>query len=86
VHGINGNFFLNPETGEEVIMNDPHFPRANSILSLLAGGLRSHRGLAEQDVPFVLNASVRGASQRKLSPYDYSGNTLQHSSSRKDIT
>ena len=31
VHGISGNFFLNPETGEEVMMNDPKFLRAPTI-------------------------------------------------------
>ncbi|MAH84521.1 MAG: phosphonoacetate hydrolase [Rhodospirillaceae bacterium TMED8] len=31
VHGISGNFFLNPETGEEVMMNDPEFLRSDSI-------------------------------------------------------
>jgi phosphonoacetate hydrolase len=36
VHGICGNFFLNSETGEEVMMNDPRFLRANSILAALS--------------------------------------------------
>tara|TARA_R110000868_G_scaffold411778_1_gene710119 strand:+ start:6547 stop:7809 length:1263 start_codon:yes stop_codon:yes gene_type:complete len=31
VHGISGNFFLDPETGEEVMMNDPKFLRAETI-------------------------------------------------------
>lgn len=31
VHGISGNFFLDPETGEEVMMNDPKFLRADTI-------------------------------------------------------
>lgn len=30
-HGISGNFFLDPESGEEVMMNDPRFLRAGSI-------------------------------------------------------
>ena len=33
VHGISGNYFLNPETGEEVMMNEPKFMRADSILA-----------------------------------------------------
>ena len=33
VHGICGNFFLDPETGEEVMMNDPKFLRAPTIFS-----------------------------------------------------
>ncbi len=33
VHGISGNFFLNPETGQEAMMNQPEFLRADSILA-----------------------------------------------------
>ena len=33
VHGISGNFFLNPETGAEVMMNEPDFIRAESLLA-----------------------------------------------------
>jgi phosphonoacetate hydrolase len=33
VHGISGNFFLNPETGKETMMNEPEFLRADSILA-----------------------------------------------------
>lgn len=36
VHGISGNFFLNPDTGAEVMMNEPHFLRADSILAALS--------------------------------------------------
>lgn len=31
VHGISGNFFLDPDTGEQVMMNDPKFLRAPTI-------------------------------------------------------
>ena len=31
VHGISGNYFLDPETGQEVLMNDPKFLRAPTI-------------------------------------------------------
>ncbi len=31
VHGICGNYFLNPDSGEEVMMNDPAFLRAPTI-------------------------------------------------------
>src|SRR6266850_4433875 len=31
VHGIGGNFFLNPETGKEVMMNSSAFLRAETI-------------------------------------------------------
>jgi len=33
VHGISGNFFLDPTTGEEVMMNDPKFLRAETIFA-----------------------------------------------------
>ena len=33
VHGISGNYFLNPETGKEVMMNEPEFLRVDSILA-----------------------------------------------------
>lgn len=36
VHGICGNFFLNPETGEEVMMNSPDFRRCPTILCAAA--------------------------------------------------
>jgi phosphonoacetate hydrolase len=31
VHGISGNFFLDPDSGEEVMMNDPKFLRTETI-------------------------------------------------------
>ena len=31
VHGISGNFFLDPDTGQEVMMNDPKFLRVGTI-------------------------------------------------------
>lgn len=33
IHGICGNYFLNPETGEEVMMNDARFLRAPTIFA-----------------------------------------------------
>lgn len=36
VTGICGNFFLNPETGEEVMMNSPEFRRCDTILNAAA--------------------------------------------------
>lgn len=33
VHGISGNFFLDPDSGQEVLMNDPKFLRAPTIFS-----------------------------------------------------
>ena len=36
VHGISGNFFLDPDTGAEVMMNDPRFLRAETIFAALS--------------------------------------------------
>ncbi len=36
VHGICGNYFFDPETGEEVMMNDPRHLRAGTILAAFA--------------------------------------------------
>ncbi len=36
VHGMNGNFFLDPETGEAVMMNDGRFLRAPTIVAAAA--------------------------------------------------
>ena len=33
VHGISGNYFLDPETGAEVMMNEPELLRSNSVLA-----------------------------------------------------
>ena len=36
VHGISGNFFYDPATGEEVMMNDPKFMRCDTLLAKFA--------------------------------------------------
>jgi phosphonoacetate hydrolase len=36
VHGISGNFFLDPADGSEVMMNDPKFMRCGTILAAFA--------------------------------------------------
>ncbi|MBI1243903.1 MAG: phosphonoacetate hydrolase [Alphaproteobacteria bacterium] len=35
VHGISGNYFLDPDTGREVMMNDPKFLRAPTLFQAL---------------------------------------------------
>ncbi len=37
VHGIAGNYFWDPETGDEVMMNDPKYLRCDTILAAFAG-------------------------------------------------
>lgn len=36
VHGISGNFFYDPTTGDEVMMNDPKFMRCDTLLARFA--------------------------------------------------
>lgn len=36
VHGISGNYFLDPETGEAVMMNEPRFLRAPTLFAAFA--------------------------------------------------
>ncbi len=36
VHGISGNFFLDPDSGEAVMMNDPKYLRSETLFSLFA--------------------------------------------------
>ncbi|WP_270933553.1 phosphonoacetate hydrolase [Falsiroseomonas oryzae] len=38
VHGIAGNYFYDPATGEEVMMNDPRFLRVGTIMKALQDG------------------------------------------------
>ena len=33
IHGISGNYFLDPDTGAEVMMNEPEFLRSDSVLA-----------------------------------------------------
>ena len=41
VHGISGNYFLDPDTGKEVMMNDPKFLRAETLFpAFQRAGLR----------------------------------------------
>jgi phosphonoacetate hydrolase len=37
VHGISGNYFYDPDAGVEVMMNDPKYLRADTILAALGG-------------------------------------------------
>src|SRR5215813_2309540 len=36
VHGISGNYFYDPSTGQEVMMNDPKFLRCDTLLATLS--------------------------------------------------
>lgn len=56
--------------GDVVVTGDRHTVLGKAPqdhdLSLLEGGLRSHGGLGEQEVPFVLNRPLRAGYQQRL--------------------
>ncbi len=73
-HGISGNFFLNPETGEEVMMNSAAFLRAGTILAAAEkAGRRTGVVTAKEKLRDILSAgreqgiafSAEKASQAK---------------------
>src|SRR3989449_235014 len=48
VHGISGNYFWDPQAGVEVMMNDPKYLRAETILARLAGARAAGGGVTAQ--------------------------------------
>lgn len=67
VHGICGNFFLDPATGSEVMMNDPRFLRADTILAAVhdAGG-RVAMVTAKDKLRLLLSHGLDFASGRAI--------------------
>jgi phosphonoacetate hydrolase len=57
--------------GDVVVVGDRHTVLGKAPedhdLSLLQGGLRSHGGLAEQEVPFVLNTPLTTSYRQRAS-------------------
>lgn len=61
VHGIAGNYFLNPETGKEVMMNDPQFLRTGTILAAFAdAGLSVAVVTAKDKLRTLLGHKMKG--------------------------
>jgi phosphonoacetate hydrolase len=61
VHGISGNFFLNPDTGQEVMMNDPALLRCDSLLAALSRqGKRVGIVTAKDKLRRLLGKGVQG--------------------------
>ena len=61
VHGICGNFFLDPESGEERMMNDPRWLRAPTLLAALAdAGLKVAVVTAKDKLRTLLGAGLQG--------------------------
>ena len=61
VHGICGNYFLDPAAGKEVMMNDPSYLRAGTILAALAdSGLKVAVVTAKDKLRTLLGHRMRG--------------------------
>ena len=61
VHGISGNFFLDPETGEEVMMNAATYLRAETILAAAArAGRKVAMVTAKEKLRDVLSHGLDG--------------------------
>src|SRR2546422_839170 len=70
VHGISGNYFWDPQAGVEVMMNDPKYLRAETILARLAGAGAPGAGVAAQGKPPpALRTRAPGASDGMLEGY-----------------
>ncbi|RYY59890.1 MAG: phosphonoacetate hydrolase, partial [Comamonadaceae bacterium] len=61
VHGICGNYFLDPATGREVMMNDPEYLRAGTLLAALAdAGMEVAVVTAKDKLRKLLGHGLRG--------------------------
>jgi len=62
-HGISGNFFLNPATGQEAMMDQPEFLRADSILATFSEqGAKVVALTAKDKLAKMLAYKLRGIS------------------------
>jgi phosphonoacetate hydrolase len=73
VHGISGNYFLDPETGKEVMMNDPKFLRVETLFpSFQRAGCRiavvtakdKLRGLLGKDLELAAGKACSFSSEK----------------------
>jgi phosphonoacetate hydrolase len=65
VHGIGGNFFLNPDTGEEVMMNSSQFLRAETITAAaVQAGRQVAIVTAKEKLRDILGAGLNQAQRR----------------------
>src|SRR5256884_4703304 len=67
VHGISGNYFWDPQAGVEVMMNDPKYLRAETILARLAGARAAGGGGEGQGQP-ARGCPLRGVPGGSASP------------------
>jgi phosphonoacetate hydrolase len=67
VHGIAGNFFYDPTTGTEVMMNDPKFLRAPTILAaVLAAGRKVAMVTAKDKLRLLLSNGLDYSTGRAV--------------------
>lgn len=67
VHGICGNYFLDPATGEEVMMDDPRYMRAPTILAAFhAAGARVAIVTAKDKLRRLLGNGLAFSSRRAV--------------------
>jgi phosphonoacetate hydrolase len=67
VHGIAGNYFYDPATGQEVMMNDPRFLRAPTILAgLHAAGAKVAMVTAKDKLRLLLSNGLDYATGRAI--------------------
>lgn len=67
VHGIAGNFFYDPETGQEVMMNDARFMRAGTIMAAFhEAGARVAVVTAKDKLRTLLSKGLDPASGRAV--------------------
>src|SRR5881409_4305006 len=61
IHGISGNYFYDPATGQEVMMNDPKFLRCETLLAALSqAGARVAVVTAKDKLRRLLGHGMRG--------------------------
>ena len=66
VHGICGNYFYDPDAGVEVMMNDPKYLRADTILAALAApGARVAVVTAKDKLRRLLGHGSRASASRR---------------------
>lgn len=81
VHGISGNYFYDPATGEEVMMNDPRYLRVGTILAAFAdAGAKVAVITAKDKLRKLLGHKMKGIcfSSEKADQVTLAENGIEH--------
>ena len=81
VHGISGNYFFDPERGEEVMMNDPRYLRVGTILAAFAdAGAKVAVITAKDKLRKLLGHRMKGIcfSSEKADQVSLADNGIEH--------